>query len=354
MLSGTMYNNLLHQTRVMIMFHKDKIHKKVYYRSDTRSPEKIFKNGFTAYEQQEDSKWWKDSIEEHPLVHSNGEATLHIPPDANVQRSVSLSSCLNTVGLFPIDEEEFDEARAKRSMQHQFDKNKFIHPSYIYAVSVPAAYKINKSKELSDQQIQSTPYDLKDAVIDLHDYQTERAQAILENAPDDYIKQKNNIKIAACTLCGYEVMAYHIKPENIMFAVKILRSNLSAVRIEGTHCNIYENRRKFIIDDKIQKNANFKVEQMFTQLDANNKPISVAISYKNEQEMALRQLQEAQAAGEHITPSITDGLRGKVFYLSKKHLFLSFLCNPIANSANKKPENEEDKQTGKKVNLNLQ
>jgi hypothetical protein len=252
----------------------------IYWRSDTRNPlenEKLFENGNTARQPIFEENWWEKSIR----FYDYGST------DAIPTNCISVSTNFFSSAIFPII-----------SGNTQGETNE----SYIYAIALPKAYKINSNQQLDAADL--TPKNRQNIVIDLHSYQTEHARLFLEKNSLAYKQNPLGALNAASCLYGYEAMVHHINKKNIICAVKITRSP-QQLQLGLPSCS-------FQINGEVLVNNKFLESQYLFGLDKNNSTVALNINYSNIKKDALIFLQDLK--GKLLkTPLPIHGLGGKTF-----------------------------------------
>lgn len=147
--------------------------------------------------------WWKCAIKMEGASQRLKE--WKSAGDTNREVGISITSKLESAGIFPIAAKDKDE-------------------SYLYVLALPEATKIQAvyDEDLSDIQYYLArnpllPSDLSRIVIDLHSLQTQEAGMIVSQNP---LQEYVGINAGWC-LCAYESVAQYIPPENIVGAIKI-------------------------------------------------------------------------------------------------------------------------------------
>jgi len=253
------------------------------WRSDTRKTNEIFGDndnkgeGFKSRIAINKEKWWQESI---------NKAGRETCSDANQNKCVSVSFNMFSAPIFPMSKEE---------------------TSYLYAIVLPAALKIDPSRELRENQNHTViPSNLTEVVIDLHDYQVQEAQYILSQYNEEYFNSKQNVLLAGACLYAYEGMTYEIDAKNIVCAVEFSR-NVSPEKIEGSF-SITLQTSTFKFNGRIIENPHFEPKQ-YLAVSGNN---TIVFDYSEKKEEALRMI-ISNSNKELKTPSIRHGLGGKVF-----------------------------------------
>lgn len=192
----------------------------IYYRSDTRNPDEIFKNGFSP-SKDTGNDWIKNAIhlKQTEQYLQSGE-----PVDASSEHCVCLTSKFESAALFPTDD------RSKET--------------YIYVISLPDASKvkfkdpaqtrleldINRNNKISSENDLDS-LDFTNLVIDLHSLQASQGGYLLAKQnlvlnPNSFFYQETDHSrrlLAGWPLYAYEAVAHHIPNQNIICALKCTR-----------------------------------------------------------------------------------------------------------------------------------
>lgn len=258
----------------------------LYFRSDTRSPEEIFKKGFSPrVDKQEDWVYYAlyfSTDLQKKLSYEHAQ-------DANLCYCICMSTKMESTTIFPIDDS--------------------IADTYIYVMSLPEAIKVKydeKGKAMLDLTPDSSP-DIKNIIVDLHSLQTTQAGLILENQRKanqyptlfcDQRKENSNL-FAGWALYAYEAVAHHVPTENIICAIKCTRENTKASEITYTNSNIKESLHPPYTDFKL--GGNIILNNEFKPGDG------------RDQNDALNLVNELKDKDSLKSPNIYYGLGGKAF-----------------------------------------
>jgi len=219
----------------------------VFYRADTRSPEEIFKYGFSPRSGRlkeralTDKQWWRSGI--------TFTFDTSCVSDANSSNVICMTTKFNSAPIFPVDVATSGD-------------------TYVYAIFIP-----------------------EEKIFDLHAHQLEQAKRICA------VDKESNSGYVAVGLCGYEAFTPEVKPSDIIAAVKCERSALKAqsagMQVYATHnykSYMIPFDRDFKVGAQVFKNKNFNAENTVettsiqqqiikdfeTKLNQNNKTTSIA------------------------------------------------------------------------------
>jgi hypothetical protein len=156
----------------------------IFYRSDTRKPSIIFKDGFKPKIQLHASAWISHALR----TNKNENSSI----DINDRYAVSLTRRFESAPIFPADIKLID-----------------LSEIYIYAISIP-----NKDIPQDNTEIDNN------IAYDLHKLQIQNIAKIMERDFGD----RMNIGYVGSTLCAFESFAARVDPENILCAIKCSRS----------------------------------------------------------------------------------------------------------------------------------
>ncbi|CEK11707.1 hypothetical protein [Legionella hackeliae] len=213
----------------------------IYFRSDSRPPEEIFKTGFTPRVDYDDS-WWLEAIKYRGYKNNCGINNQAI--DANAEACICLTTKLESAPIFPLNDED----------------------TYLYAVILPDPTPIDYPSTIDSQmpilvKTAETPTDTKNLVIDLHSFQAKQAKNIYHFFAKHDVEHEKLTTYAGWPLYAYEAIAYQVPSSAIVGAVKCFRSALNNT-IEVTCDYIDESPkksldRKFSLDKNIILNPHF-------------------------------------------------------------------------------------------------
>lgn len=244
----------------------------LYFRSDTRSPDKIFKKGFMPREETGE-EWASNALYFDDDM--NVRIAFQHAQDADRDFGICMSTKFESAVIFPTD--------------------KSIHETYVYVISLPEATKLKYSKEGKvTLDVECTfPVDIKNVVLDLHSLQATQARLILNDfkkstsSPTFFKERRERTLEAAWPLYAYEAVAYQVPAQDIICAVKCSREELQVDR-DLIHT-------EFKVKSDIISNPQFK---------------SFA---ENNQRDAFDLLNELKAKNYIATPTLHYGLGGKTF-----------------------------------------
>ncbi|ASQ45099.1 hypothetical protein clem_02690 [Legionella clemsonensis] len=266
----------------------------IYFRSDSRTPEEIFKTGFMPRVNYEDA-WWLEAIKYRGYKNHCGIDYEAIDANANV--CICLTTKLESAPLFPLNDED----------------------TYIYAMILPEPTQIDYGSDIKNKnstpdllRTADTPTDDKNLVIDLHNFQTKQANNIHHFFANQKVEHENLTTFAAWPLYAYEAIAYQVPASAIVAAIKCSRKPLNnKIKISCDYIADSPKRsldRDFTLDKDIFHNPNFSV--------AHNLWIGKAPSHITSLDLSLAknkavQLFEDVASKTLATPNIYYGLGGK-------------------------------------------
>lgn len=301
----------------------------LYFRSDDRQPEEVFREGFSVRCDYK-TKWWALGINHSQSNEAGlkftGESAevngLFSAVDANSDAAICLTTRFETAGLFPLP-----EADGKPTIDHQ---------TYIYAIALPDATKIGYKKTSSSctypflEQAQYTPCNDTEVVVDLHSLQATQVGNIANNHITQFGKwSRKKSLIAGGLLFGYEAIAYRVLPENIICAIKCMHQPAEKITVKKIiKSYLFTNKfstRKFNPEGTIIINANFRPQQNIkvwsnSNPDPENKlsclpseVITKTFDYNSDSQYAKEIFQAALEKKEISTPTPYEGLGGKTF-----------------------------------------
>ncbi|CEG56565.1 hypothetical protein [Legionella fallonii] len=265
---------------------------KIYYRSDTRPPEQIFKEGFTPKLNQFQELWWKEAIKSRGYINDYGLDNQAIDADPVV--CICMTTKLESAPIFPLNTED----------------------SYIYAIALPEPTQVeylgqgNGAVRLS--KTANTPTDALDTVIDLHSFQTVQAR----NVCGFFDHKVDNLgAYAGWPLYAYEAIAFKVPPQSIICAIKCTREN-SGLNI-NVSCDIADKPKcsedkKFMLVGDIIENSSFSRAHILSMGEAMQSRW-VGLNYGPLKEQALQEINRVKEQKETYTPDIYYGLGGKTF-----------------------------------------
>lgn len=265
---------------------------RIYYRSDTRPPEQIFKEGFTPKLDAFQELWWREAIKSRGYASDNGIDNQAIDADPVV--CVCMTTKLESAPIFPLNTED----------------------CYIYAIALPEPTQIdylgqgNGAVTLS--RTNDTPTSALDMVIDLHGFQTVQAGNICRF----FDHRVNNLgAFAGWPLYAYEAIAFKVPSQSIICAIKCTREN-SGLGISAS-CDISDKSvlsadKKFTLVGDIIENKRFCSAHLIS-LGRTMTSRWELLDYGTLKEQALQDIQRVKEQEEQYTPDIYYGLGGKTF-----------------------------------------
>ncbi|WED42439.1 hypothetical protein [Legionella cardiaca] len=260
---------------------------RIYFRSDSRSPEEIFKKGFTPRIDYGDL-WWQEAIKARGYKNNRGIGNEAI--DANAEACICLTTKLESAPIFPLNDKD----------------------TYIYAIVLPDATQIDY---LGDKPVlvkdENSPFYCKDLVLDLHNFQAKQARNIYSFFAEAEIETDTLSAYAAWPLYAYEAIAYQVPSAAIVGGIKCIRSPLknecviSCDYISEQGKKSYD--RAFTFEGEFIANSNFSIarhiwlesKEFITTLNFNWAKKDVANLFNEVKDKKLE------------TPNIYYGLGGK-------------------------------------------
>ncbi|MCP3966845.1 MAG: hypothetical protein GY750_17685 [Lentisphaerae bacterium] len=232
----------------------------IYYRSDTRSPETIFKEGFkhrdlsqfsdSPQEYEEDIKDWSIFNMVNPKGHLKNKQSV----DAYTAGGICLTTVFETASIFPVTEGV---------------------NTYIYAISLPdpidielgdferitpetLAEKVLAVVNLEFQEARNIPNYRKYSginrkVFNLNSLQYQQASELLKNKRE---KSYDEALKAGWALYGAEAITAEVKPQDICFAVECMNRR----RLETRYEKLGDRITEFQLG-RFVKNTGFRVNR---------------------------------------------------------------------------------------------
>ncbi len=264
----------------------------IYYRSDTRPPEKVFKEGFTPKLDAFQECWWREAIKSRGYSSDNGLDNQAVDADPVV--CVCMTTKLESAPIFPLNTED----------------------SYIYAIALPESTQIeylglgNGAVALS--RTYDTPTSALDIVIDLHSFQTVQTRNICRF----FDHKVNNLgAFAGWPLYAYEALAFKVPTQSIICAVQCIREH-SGLGISAS-CEIGDKPtmsadKKFTLVGDVIENKNFSRAHLLS-VGRSTASRWEGVDYGPLKEQALQEIKRVKEQKENYTPDIYYGLGGKTF-----------------------------------------
>ncbi|MCL9683034.1 hypothetical protein [Legionella maioricensis] len=265
---------------------------RLYYRSDTRPPEQIFKDGFSPRIDGYGDGWWKEAIKYRGYTNDCGINYQSIDGDASV--CICMTTKLESAPIFPLNTET----------------------SYIYAIALPEPTKIEylgKGKgEVRLSRTSDTPSDFENIILDFHSFQATQTGNIcrfFDHGVD------NLGAYAGWSLYAYEALAYKVPPQSIICAIKCVREK--ADQPLEVSCEIAtkpkrSEDKKFVLDGPVIANSNFSSAHTLS-IGQGCESRWDYMDYNPLKEQARKEIQAVIEQGETSTPNIYYGLGGKTF-----------------------------------------
>lgn len=265
----------------------------LYYRSDTRSPEQIFKLGFSPRLPEFQNEWWKEAIKSRGYIDDLGIDYRAVDSDPSV--CVCMTTKLESAPIFPLSQEN----------------------CYIYAIALPEFTQIKYlgkgTGDITLSRTGGTPLDPKNIVIDLHNLQSKQVGNICRF----FGSQTKNLGLyAGWPLHAYEALTYRVLPQSIICAIRCQREALD-LQIE-VDCILGEKRRlcagkQFTFTGSIIENQHFSMGQLL-YVGRLGKSKLCEMDYTLVKERAVAEITNIKNQPEYcFTPNIYYGFGGKTF-----------------------------------------
>ncbi|BCA97083.1 hypothetical protein TUM19329_34440 [Legionella antarctica] len=265
---------------------------RLYYRSDTRPPQQIFKEGFSPRIRGYEEKWWTEAIKSRGYTNDYGIDNQSVDGDPSV--CICMTTKLESAPIFPLNTET----------------------SYIYAIALPEATKIEYlgrgNGEVKLSRTTDTPCDFEHIILDLHSFQARQARNICRFF--DY-QMANLGAYAGWPLYAYEALAYEVPSLSIICAIQCLRENSDSpmeISCDISTQSKFSEDKKFILEGDIIENLNFSnAHTLRTGEKSGSKWDEMDYSLLKEQ--AIKEIGRVKESGQTTTPNIYYGLGGKTF-----------------------------------------
>ncbi len=265
---------------------------RIYYRSDTRPPEQIFKEGFTPKLDEFQERWWREAIKSRGYINDNGLDNQAVDADPVV--CVCMTTKLESAPIFPLNTED----------------------SYIYAIALPECTQIEylglNTGAVTLSRTADTPTSALDVVIDLHSFQTIQTRNICRFFEH---KVDNLGAVAGWPLYAYEALAFKVPTQSIICAIKCTREK-SRLGISAS-CEISDKPtisadKKFMFIGDIIENDRFSRAHLLS-VGYSMTSRWEGIDYGPLKEQAFQEIKRVKEQEENYTPDIYYGLGGKTF-----------------------------------------
>lgn len=265
---------------------------RLYYRSDTRPPQQIFKEGFSPRISGYEEDWWKEAIKSRGYTNDYGINNQSIDGDPSV--CVCMTTKLESAPIFPLNTET----------------------SYIYALALPEATKIEYlgrgNGEVKLSRTADTPSNLENIILDFHSFQAKQTG----NICGFFDHQMENLgAYAGWPLYAYEALAYKVPPQSIICAIQCVREtsdNPLEISCEISDLTKFSEDKKFILEGDIIENLNFSNAHTL-RIGQKNESRWEEIDYSLLKRQALKEIERVKEQGSTNTPNIYYGLGGKTF-----------------------------------------
>lgn len=263
---------------------------RIYYRSDTRPPEQIFKEGFSPRLEVSD-QWWMEAIKYRGYTSDCGINNQSI--DADPMVCVCMTTKLESAPIFPLNNEN----------------------SYIYAMVLPEATHIDYTGKSTGEvrlcRTPETPSDLHNVIIDLHHFQAAQTGNICRFF-DHQVEHLS--AYAGWPLYAYESLAYKVPPQAIVCAIKCVREDTDSCEVS---CSISDTpklleNKKFILEGDVIENIGFSHGHIFSVGQKSELKWSEQ-DYGPLKKQVLAEISQLKKQGETKSPDLYYGLGGKTF-----------------------------------------
>ncbi|PWY54170.1 hypothetical protein DGG96_18330 [Legionella qingyii] len=258
---------------------------RVYYRSDKRPPEFIFKEGFSPRIKEFEADWWREAIQYRGYDNDRGINNRAVDADPAV--CVCMSTKFESAAIFPLNNDD----------------------TYIYAIALPDLTQIEyvgSKGEVSLSKNPNTPADNKEIVVDLNGLQTVQARNI-----NEFFNFSMPVS-AGWPLYAYEALAYRVLPRSVICAIKCTRKEVEE-EFNNSDLNLTKYLdKKIILTGPVIKNLNFCEAQLMRIGSANQVSLKL-MDYGPQKIQAIQHITELKQKNELQTPNIYYGLGGKTF-----------------------------------------
>lgn len=270
----------------------------LYFRADTRSPEEVFKKGFTPQALNQEgfvvssSFTYDDAIKNWSLysaINPKKHEKLGSSSDAYSPGCVCMSTNIKSAAMFPVDS---------------------LQKTYIYFISMPEAQHINLEdfknetyeslnnrmvfEGLEFEEIDEYKYGSKASaglVYDLNNLQLQQVMDLIKNGNINNMQQFLQI---AWTLYGYEVVTSEVRPENIIMAVE---------------CT---NRKRLYSENQELLNIDFQTEFQLGEVLYNLEFNFNRLDWDNAKKLIKHLMAEQFKQKKLVSPSVGWGAGGKI------------------------------------------
>jgi hypothetical protein len=256
---------------------------RTYYRSDTRSPEEIFKNGFInrlgdGIHQTIDNESTVKDAEELWLKFAIAPASKERSVDAFPDAAVCMTTNFRSSSIFPLQEID----------------------TYIYAIRMPEHETIYLIDSENPEYISSdnSGEHWKNKVFDLHSLQAQQSGKIIETS----FTELPHVDVA-WPLYAYETIAFQVKPEYIIGVIPCINRGVDQTIISKS---LKKYPEVFFDTGEFKKNPSFSVAQYRKW---NTYPW---ISFHDHTE-ALEHFSNQQNRMGMCSPNVYSGLGGKTY-----------------------------------------
>ncbi|QMT60869.1 hypothetical protein [Legionella sp. PC997] len=257
---------------------------RVYYRSDKRPPEVIFKEGFSPKITEFEAEWWKEAIKYRGYVNNRGIDDRAVDADPAV--CVCMSTKFESAAIFPLNNED----------------------TYIYAIALPDLTQIEyigSTGQVSLSRTKNTPAHNTEIVVDLNGLQIVQTRNI-----NEFFNSSMSLS-AGWPLYAYEALAYRVLPRSIICAIKCIRTDQD-VRQNDTQNLKMSLAKKITPIGPIMKNLNFCEAQLMRIGSAAQISLRI-MDYGPQKIQAIQHMTLLKQNNELQTPNVYYGLGGKTF-----------------------------------------
>ncbi|WP_454781776.1 hypothetical protein [Legionella sp. WA2022007384] len=259
---------------------------RIYYRSDKRPPELIFKEGFSPRITEFEAAWWKEAIKYRGYINDRGIDDRAVDADPAV--CVCMSTKFESAAYFPLNDED----------------------TYIYAIALPDFTQIeyiNSTGEVRLSRTKNCPADNKEIVVDLNGLQTVQTRNI-----NEFFNASMSLS-AGWPLYAYEALSYRVWPRSVICAIKCTRKDVEEEQNQNnTEHGKMSLDKKITLTGPIMNNLNFCEAHLMRIGSADQ--ISLAVmDYGPQKIQAIQHMSEMKQKNDLRTPNIYYGLGGKTF-----------------------------------------
>lgn len=278
----------------------------LYFRSDTRTPEEIFRMGFSSTfeslfkerirDDNTKPEWWLEAIKSRAF---SGKCGIDIKSsDADGSCCVCMTRRLESAALFPLGD---------------------IETTYIYVIALPESTAVRYKDDSDEVEIikdEDTLYDTCNMVLDLHSLQAQQTANIFSFFNQYETKNIDNLAVCAgWTLHAHEAITRKVFPSSIIGAIQCDRAS---IRKEFIACDeVYDKpqeslRRNFTLIGDIIENEDFSCASIVETYTKTGETKLSVLDYTPLKAMAIERINQLREKPLEV-PSIYSGLGGKTF-----------------------------------------